>query len=154
MTRTWLITGSARGLGLGAYQAARWAVGGFSQVLALEVAHLGIKVTVVEPGFMRTDWAGSSMAVAPAGEPYKPVIEPFAAMLRGASGTVGADPARVSEILLDLADADNPPMRLLIGSDAVAVAREAVTGLAAADAVWREVSESADPVPAGGTSQG
>jgi NAD(P)-dependent dehydrogenase (short-subunit alcohol dehydrogenase family) len=46
---------------LSAYQAAKWAVGGFSEVLAKEVGPLGIKVTVLEPGGMQTDWAGSSM---------------------------------------------------------------------------------------------
>src|SRR6187402_2626718 len=51
--------------GLSAYQSAKWAVGGFSEVLAKEVAPLGIRVTVVEPGGVRTDWAGTSMRIDP-----------------------------------------------------------------------------------------
>ena len=57
--------------GLSAYQSAKWAVGGFSSVLAAEVAPLGIRVTVLEPGGMETDWAGSSMQVPPISEPYR-----------------------------------------------------------------------------------
>jgi NAD(P)-dependent dehydrogenase (short-subunit alcohol dehydrogenase family) len=51
--------------GLAAYQSAKWAVEGFSEVLSKEVAPLGIKVTIVEPGGFRTDWAGSSMTIHP-----------------------------------------------------------------------------------------
>ena len=58
--------------GLSAYQTAKWAVGGFSEVLAREVGPLGVKVTVLEPGGMQTDWAGSSMQVPPISEPYQP----------------------------------------------------------------------------------
>lgn len=57
--------------GLAAYQAAKWAVGGFSEVLAREVGPLGIKVTVLEPGGMRTDWAGSSMKVPRSARPIR-----------------------------------------------------------------------------------
>src|SRR5216683_1488625 len=60
--------------GLSAYQAAKWAVGGFSEVLAKEVEPLGIKVTVLEPGGMATDWAGSSMQVPPVSEPYQATV--------------------------------------------------------------------------------
>ena len=60
--------------GLSAYQAAKWAVGGFSEVLAKEVGPFGIKVTALEPGGMQTDWAGSSMRVPPISEPYQPTV--------------------------------------------------------------------------------
>src|SRR6185437_3246266 len=66
--------------GLSAYQAAKWAVGGFSEVLASEVGPLGIKVTVLEPGGMRTDWAGSSMRVPPISEPYQSTVGVVAGM--------------------------------------------------------------------------
>jgi len=65
--------------GLSAYQSAKWAVGGFSSVLAAEVAPLGIRVTVLEPGGMQTDWAGSSMRVTPISDPYRPTVGPMAA---------------------------------------------------------------------------
>ncbi|MFF9884396.1 MULTISPECIES: oxidoreductase [Streptomyces] len=129
--------------GLGAYQAAKWAVGGFSEVLAQEVAPLGIKVTVAEPGGMRTDWAGSSMKTPPVSAPYEAVVGGAMAAIRGAHGKQPGDPERISRILLDIAEAEEPPLRLLLGKDAVAVAQAMAERLATQDARWREVSESA-----------
>ncbi|ROO87662.1 NADP-dependent 3-hydroxy acid dehydrogenase YdfG [Actinocorallia herbida] len=136
------VGGRVGGPGLGAYQAAKWAVGGFSEVLAKEVAHLGIKVTVAEPGAMRTDWAGSSMATPPVSDPYKPVLEPAIARLRAADGHQSGDPARIARVLIDITRAEEPPLHLLLGKDAVTVARSAAESLAASDAEWRQVSES------------
>jgi NAD(P)-dependent dehydrogenase (short-subunit alcohol dehydrogenase family) len=128
--------------GLGAYQAAKWAVGGFSEVLAKEVAPLGIKVTVAEPGGMRTEWAGSSMATPPVSAPYERVVGGAIGMIRGAHGNQPGDPARISQVLLDITEAEEPPLRLLLGKDAVAVAQDMADRLAAQDAEWRHVSES------------
>ncbi|WP_238433416.1 SDR family NAD(P)-dependent oxidoreductase [Micromonospora tarensis] len=77
--------------GLGAYQAAKWAVSGFSAVLAREVAGFGIRITSVEPGGLRTDWAGSSMSTLPISEPYRPVIDPAVRRLREANGNQPGD---------------------------------------------------------------
>ncbi|GAA2339753.1 oxidoreductase [Streptomyces kunmingensis] len=128
--------------GLGAYQAAKWAVGGFSEVLAQEVAPLGIKVTVVEPGGMRTEWAGSSMATPPVSAPYEAVVGGAVGGIRGAHGRQPGDPARIARVLLDLTETDRPPLRLLLGKDAVAAAGSMAERLAAEDAAWRAVSES------------
>lgn len=136
------VGGRIGGPGLGAYQAAKWAVGGFSEVLAKEVAHLGIKVTVAEPGAMRTEWAGTSMATPPVSDAYKPVLEPAIARHRAADGHQTGDPARVAQILLDIAEVEEPPLRLLLGKDASEVGRIAAETLAAGDARWRQVSES------------
>ncbi|MFH8224766.1 SDR family NAD(P)-dependent oxidoreductase [Streptomyces sp. NPDC018057] len=136
------VGGRVGGPGLGAYQTAKWAVGGFSEVLAKEVAHLGIKVTVAEPGAMRTDWAGSSMSTPPVSEPYRQVIEPAIARLRRADGNQPGDPARIARVLLDIVEAPEPPLRLLLGKDASAVAQSAAENRAAEDAEWRHVSES------------
>jgi len=68
------VGGRIGAVGLSAYQSAKWAVGGFSTVLALEVAPLGVKVTVLEPGGMRTDWAGSSMDIPPVSAPYQQTL--------------------------------------------------------------------------------
>jgi NAD(P)-dependent dehydrogenase (short-subunit alcohol dehydrogenase family) len=136
------VGGRIGGAGLGAYQAAKWAVGGFSEVLAKEVAHLGIKVTVAEPGAMRTDWAGSSMATPPVSEPYKPVIEPAIARQRASDGNQTGDPVKIAQILLDITEAAEPPLRLLLGKDAVRVGEFVAETLAAGDAKWRHVSES------------
>lgn len=136
------VGGRVGGPGLGAYQSAKWAVGGFSEVLAKEVAGLGIKVTVAEPGGMRTDWAGSSMAEHPISEAYRPVIEPAVARLRAADGNQPGDPVRIAQVLIDLVEHPEPPVHLLLGSDAVAVARGVADNLADSDARWRSVSES------------
>ncbi|WP_309244245.1 SDR family NAD(P)-dependent oxidoreductase [Micromonospora parastrephiae] len=79
-------------IGLGAYQAAKWAVGGFSAVLAREVESFGIRITVVEPGALRTEWAGSSMSALPISEPYRPVIEPASSGCAGPTAPSRAIP--------------------------------------------------------------
>jgi NAD(P)-dependent dehydrogenase (short-subunit alcohol dehydrogenase family) len=101
--------------GLAAYQAAKWAVGGFSEVLAKEVGPLGIKVTVLEPGGMATDWAGSSMRVPPVSEPYQATVGPMARLHQGDDGPPAlGDPAKVAQVVLAVADSDEPPLRLIL----------------------------------------
>ncbi|MFI6236393.1 oxidoreductase [Micromonospora sp. NPDC050784] len=128
--------------GLGAYQAAKWAVSGFSAVLAREVEAFGIRITSVEPGGLRTDWAGSSMSALPISEPYRPVIDPAVQRLRQGSGAQPGDPARAAQAIIRITRVDDPPLRLLLGADAVAAAAAAAEALAASDARWRELSES------------
>ncbi|MFD8963394.1 SDR family NAD(P)-dependent oxidoreductase [Streptomyces sp. NPDC059568] len=142
--------------GLAAYQSAKWAVGGFSTVLAQEVAPLGIKITVLEPGGMRTDWAGSSMTIPPVSDPYQPTVGALVDMIRNPDPEVAAamaaqvaDPAKVAEIVRDLAERENAPLRLLLGRDAVQYAQAAAEDLSSADTAWRTLSESAsDPASA------
>ncbi|MEV1159242.1 oxidoreductase [Micromonospora chokoriensis] len=129
-------------IGLGAYQAAKWAVSGFSGVLAREVAAFGIRITSVEPGGLRTDWAGSSMSELPISEPYRPVIDPAVQRLRQGSGNQPGDPVRAAQAIIRITTVDDPPLRLLLGTDAVAAASAAAEALAASDARWRELSES------------
>ena len=118
--------------GLAAYQSAKWAVTGFSGVLAQEVAPLGIKVTVLEPGGMRTDWAGSSMRLDPVREEYASTVGAAAATSN--SGNLGAsDPAKVAALLLEVVDMADPPTRLLVGPDAYRYATAAGRELLATD---------------------
>ncbi|MEU7654235.1 oxidoreductase [Micromonospora taraxaci] len=128
--------------GLGAYQAAKWAVSGFSGVLAREVAAFGIRITSVEPGGLRTDWAGSSMSELPISEPYRPVIDPAVQRLRQGSGKQPGDPVRAAQAIIRITTVDDPPLRLLLGTDAVAAASAAAEALATSDARWRSLSES------------
>jgi NAD(P)-dependent dehydrogenase (short-subunit alcohol dehydrogenase family) len=128
--------------GLGAYQSAKWAVGGFSTVLAQEVAPLGIKVTVLEPGGMKTDWAGSSMTVPPMSAPYQQTVGTFAKMLRDHSGSEPTDPAKVAQVVVKLAGQDDVPVRLLLGSDAVQYAPAGAKALADSDQRWHDLSLS------------
>ena len=131
--------------GLSAYQAAKWAVGGFSEVLAREVGPLGIKVTVLEPGGMQTDWAGSSMQVPPISEPYQATVGAMAALHHG-NGTMPAlgDPAKVAQVVLAVADLDDPPLRLILGSEAYAYATAAARARAQADAAWHGLTVRTD----------
>jgi NAD(P)-dependent dehydrogenase (short-subunit alcohol dehydrogenase family) len=131
--------------GLSAYQAAKWAVGGFSEVLAKEAAPLGIKVTVLEPGGMATDWAGSSMHVPPVSEPYQATVGPMAKLHQGGDGPPAlGDPAKVAQVVLAVADSDEPPLRLILGSEAYAYAAAAARARAEADAKWHDLSVSTD----------
>jgi NAD(P)-dependent dehydrogenase (short-subunit alcohol dehydrogenase family) len=131
--------------GLSAYQAAKWAVGGFSEVLAREVAPLGIKVTVLEPGGMQTDWAGSSMRVTPVSEPYQATVGPMAAVHHelGGADALG-DPAKVAQVVLRVARMAEPPLRLILGSEAYAYATAAAAARAKSDAAWHGLSVSTD----------
>ncbi|MEU6853157.1 SDR family NAD(P)-dependent oxidoreductase [Actinacidiphila alni] len=138
------IGGRLASVGLSAYQAAKWAVGGFSEVLAQEVGPLGIKVSVLEPGGMTTDWAGSSMTVPPVSEPYRATVGVRAEAMRGGGPAAAGDPAKVARVVLDVAAMDEPPLRLILGSDAYRYAGLAAEARAASDARWREVSVSTD----------
>lgn len=129
--------------GLAAYQSAKWAVGGFSIVLSQEVAPLGIKVTVLEPGGMRTEWAGSSMSIPPISEPYQKTVGMLAGMLRNAAGKEASAPEKVAAIVLQLAGRADAPVRLLVGTDAVEYAAKAAADLAASDKEWHSLSVSA-----------
>ncbi|MEV6284041.1 SDR family NAD(P)-dependent oxidoreductase [Kribbella sp. NPDC051770] len=129
--------------GLSAYQASKWAVGGFSGVLAREVNPLGIKVTVLEPGGMATDWAGPSMKVYPVSEAYEPSIGRLRDYLSG--GMSGSDPAKVAQVVLQLADSDEVPERLLLGSDSLMAVADYEDKRAAEAAQWIETSRSTDP---------
>jgi NAD(P)-dependent dehydrogenase (short-subunit alcohol dehydrogenase family) len=128
--------------GLSAYQAAKWAVGGLSGVLARELNPLGIKLTVLEPGGMSTDWAGASMKVYPVSEAYEQSIGPLRDHM--ANGIVGSDPAKVAQVVLRLADSDEVPERLLLGSDALIVAEDYERQRAEEGARWIETSRSTD----------
>jgi len=130
------------GQGLTAYQAAKCAVAGFSLGLAQEIAPFGVKVTVLEPGAMRTDWAGASMTIPRPSVPYQPTIGAFAEELRAFSGHEPGNTRRVAQVVRDLAGRDDAPVRLLLGTDAVPLAQQAAQELAASDEAWREVSLS------------
>ncbi len=135
--------------GMTAYQSAKWAVGGFSEALAAEVAPLGIKITIVEPGGMRTDWAGSSMATPPVSEPYQATVGASARAMAGFQHVANGDPRKVAELVLTVAGLDEPPLRILAGSDAYEYGREAWRHRIETDAKWEHLSRSADHDDAG-----
>jgi NAD(P)-dependent dehydrogenase (short-subunit alcohol dehydrogenase family) len=130
--------------GMTAYQSAKWAVGGFSEVLATEVAPLGIKVTVLEPGGMRTDWAGSSMHTPPVSDPYQATVGAAAEAMRDFAQEANGDPAKVAQVVLTVADLDEPPLRLLLGTDAYTYGRAASSQRLEEDEKWGHLSVSTD----------
>ena len=130
--------------GLGAYQTAKFAVEGFSEVLNAEVKPLGIKVTIVEPGGFRTDWGGSSMQTSTVGEDYEDTVGAMNRFRESTVSTWRGDPKRAARILVDLADLDEPPLRLLLGDGAVRSADESSRQRAAEAERWADVSRSAD----------
>jgi NAD(P)-dependent dehydrogenase (short-subunit alcohol dehydrogenase family) len=129
--------------GLAAYQSAKYAVGGFSGVLGQELAPFGIKVTVLEPGAMATDWAGSSRRIPPISETYQQTVGVFAQFLRSQSEDGPSKPPNVAGIILQLCDTKDPPTRLFIRTDASLHASMAGEALRASDRKGEEVSKSA-----------
>jgi NAD(P)-dependent dehydrogenase (short-subunit alcohol dehydrogenase family) len=131
--------------GLSAYQAAKWAVGGFSEVLAQETAPFGVKVIAVEPGGMRTDWAFIAGEAAPPTEPdYQPSVGAMAENLKRYAGNEVGDPTKIAKVILDLATRDVLPAHLLLGSDALFVFEKAEVARRAAAEAWADVSRSTD----------
>jgi len=128
--------------GLSAYQASEWAVGGFSTVVGKEVAPLGVKMTVLEPGGIRTDWAGASMNIPAVSEPYKGTVGAVAEMLGEMSGAEESLPEKIAGIIVDLAGREDAPLRLVLGPQEVEMARQAAEELAASDRKWVDVSRS------------
>src|ERR1700726_3709046 len=128
-----------------AYHAARWAVGGFTESLAQEVAPFGVKVCALEPGGMRTNWGSRANQATPELLPdYAPSVGAVAKALKSYWGKEISDPAKVAQVVLRLASSDRLPAHLLIGSDAVRFAAEAEKTRAAEGAQWRDVSLSTD----------
>lgn len=126
------------------YSAAKWGVEGFSEVLAGEMALVGVKVTVVEPGGFRTDFAGSSTSLRPGRAEYDAVVGATVRSQRAYDGRQPGDPARAAQVLLALAAMEQPPFRLPLGNDAVmAIGRADVARLQQL-ALWRHLSASTD----------
>jgi len=127
------------------YHAAKWAVGGFTESLAQEVAPFGVKVCALEPGGMRTNWGVRANQETPDLLPdYEPSVGAVAKALKSYWGHEISDPVKVAQVVLHLAASDRLPAHLLIGSDAVRFAGEAEATRAADAARWREISLSTD----------
>jgi NAD(P)-dependent dehydrogenase (short-subunit alcohol dehydrogenase family) len=136
------------------YHAAKWAVGGFTESLAQEVAPFGVKMCALEPGGMRTNWGVRANKETPVLlSEYEPSVGAVVKALASYWGNEISDPAKVAQLILRLADSNNLPAHLLIGSDAVEFAGQAEATRAAEAKRWREVSVSTDfnasgPLPA------
>ena len=129
--------------GLGSYQAAKFAVDGFTRVLASETSPFGINYLVVEPGGFATDWAGASMQIPDVAPEYGQTVGAIAKMLSGAAATAG-DPKRAGEILVRALKQHNLPSHLILGAGAVQMAQSYSQSQLAEAATWASVSQSAD----------
>ncbi|MDP9794512.1 NAD(P)-dependent dehydrogenase (short-subunit alcohol dehydrogenase family) [Catenuloplanes nepalensis] len=125
---------------LGGYHASKWALEGFSEALAQEVAGFGITVTLVEPGGFATDWAGSSAVHADPHPAYQPLRD---AMASRAGGAQYGDPAAAGPALLQIVDADHPPLRVLFGSQPVGLVKHLYAQRLQTWADWEHVSHAA-----------
>jgi len=130
--------------GVAVYQAAKFGLGGFSEALAKEVAPLGIRVTCVEPGGFRTDWAGESMSYAPEVPGYEATVGPRVAMFQSGAFEPMGDPDKAAQVMLALVENPAPPVHLLLGSEAVAITEHAEAAKHAELDKWRSVSISTD----------
>src|SRR6266446_5618263 len=131
-------------VGRGAYAAAKFGVEGFSEVLAKEVGPLGIKVTIIEPGGFRTDFAGSSTTIRGGRPEYDSTVGAVARFQRDYNGAQPGDPSKAAAVIIQIASLDQPPLRLLLGSDAVRLAEENDIARMEADRKWRDLSVSTD----------
>lgn len=136
--------------GLSAYQSAKWAVGGFTEVLAKEVAPLGIKVTAIEPGGMRTDWGVIARDAIPQLLPdYEASVGVIAKLFATHIGNELGDPDKVAQVVLQLARHDAPPEHLLLGSDALHFFNQADAARRADAERWQATTLSTDADDAG-----
>ncbi|MGY2083610.1 SDR family oxidoreductase [Blastococcus sp. SYSU DS0539] len=106
---------------IGIYNASKWALEGFSQSLAAEVADFGIKVTIIEPGAYSTDWGGTSARHATPEPAYDAFREKAAEQRKARAGNPG-NPLATREAVLQLVDAKNPPLRIFFGDGPLAIA--------------------------------
>jgi NAD(P)-dependent dehydrogenase (short-subunit alcohol dehydrogenase family) len=127
------------------YHAAKWAVGGFTESLAQEVAPFGVKVCALEPGGIRTNWGTRASQGMPDLLPeYEPSVGAFAERIKSYWGQETGDPRKMAQVILRLAESDTLPAHLLLGSDAVQFTAQAEATRAAEAERWREVSVSTD----------
>jgi len=130
--------------GRGPYSAAKWGVEGFSEVLSREVAPLGIKVTIIEPGGFRTDFAGSSTKLSEGHPEYDSTVGKAARFQRAYDGKQPGDPKKAAHAILQLTQEQRPPLRLLLGSDAYNVAEKNDLARLEEARMWKELSLSTD----------
>lgn len=103
----------------GPYCAAKFAIEGWTESLAIEAKPLGINVTLVEPGAFRTEFAGDvNMRPVQRIDDYRPMVEPFETYLETSAGKQMGDPAKAAQRMLEIVASDSPPVRLMLGRDA------------------------------------
>ncbi len=129
----------------GYYHATKFAVEAISESLSHEVAPLGMKVTIVEPGAFRTNWAGSSMVESPIRiDDYAETAGKRRQSTKASSGNQPGDPARAAAAIIKAVEAELPPLRLLLGAPALDIAYKRLEALKANFDAWKDITVSAD----------
>jgi NAD(P)-dependent dehydrogenase (short-subunit alcohol dehydrogenase family) len=130
--------------GRAAYAASKFGVEGFSESLSKEVGPLGIKVTIVEPGGFRTDFAGSSTELREGRPEYDATVGATVRFQRDYDGKQPGDPIKAANALLRITSLSEPPLRLLLGSDAYTAAENHALQILTSDREWKDLSISTD----------
>lgn len=127
--------------GMGLYNASKFALEGFSEALALETKHLNIKVTIVEPGPFRTNWAGdSSVRSEKVIEDYSETVGNRISRIQAYSGNQPGDPAKAARAIIKVTNSDNPPLRLPLGSVAIEAIRSKLKSVEKEINEWEKVA--------------
>jgi NAD(P)-dependent dehydrogenase (short-subunit alcohol dehydrogenase family) len=122
------------------YHAAKWAVG---DALAMEVAPFGVKVCTLEPGGIRTNWARRAGQNAPDLLPeYEVSVGSMLKILRALEGGAEGDPRKIADVIVQLANSDEVPVRLILGVDAEKRVQQAETARASEAEKWRHLTVS------------
>jgi NAD(P)-dependent dehydrogenase (short-subunit alcohol dehydrogenase family) len=127
---------------LGLYHASKWGLEGFSQSLAEELSEFGIHVTIIEPGGYETDWSGDSAGQAKRMAAYDGVRERRLARL-GPVRTEPGDPQATGPAILELVDAEQPPLRVFFGSTGLQLARREYATRISTWEQWDDLSQRA-----------
>ena len=139
------IGGLTTGPGIGIYNASKFALEAISESLGKETAGFGVKVTAVEPGAFRTDWAGRSLKRSTRSiAEYTAVCEPISEARSTRSGHQRGDPAKAAAAILQIVASDDPPAHLLLGSDALKRARTRLEELGTEFERWASLAQSTD----------
>ena len=127
--------------GLGLYNATKFALEGLSEALASETAPLGIKVTIVEPGAFRTDWAGRSLVLPERQiDDYASTSGQCLKWIQDMHGQELGDPNKAAEAMIEVVDSENPPLRLVLGSDALQAISDKLQFVSEEISAWKPIS--------------
>jgi NAD(P)-dependent dehydrogenase (short-subunit alcohol dehydrogenase family) len=132
--------------GLGAYNMAKAAVDSFSETLAREVAPLGIRVTIIEPGAFRTEYAAAAKETreTPPSADYQSAVGQVVSTIKQRVGHEPGDPAKAAQVIIAVVNEEHPPLRLLLGRDAVELAGQLDQADLAEIERWEQLSTSTD----------
>lgn len=139
------IAGFSNELGFSIYGGAKFALEGVSEALRGEVAPLGIKVTIVEPGPFRTDFIGRSLVRAEQTiDDYNETSGKFIQFLDKIEGSQPGDPDKAAQVLIQVVESENPPLRLVLGKYAYSKFRQKIEALTQELEAWEAIASNTD----------